>query len=128
MGSFLHTVDLLGLLLTTPTQIQAHLVAACYRVECDLVVTVHLVVAPPGHSLCIGVPCMVIVYYLCQVVILNFCLYFIFQGVAVEQGGMVFDRVQSSLLQISTSDIVILLQYNVVNKMLFVLIFIACVV
>ena len=79
--------------------------AARYRVECDLVVTVHLVVALPGHGLCIGVQHRVIIFIFVDFFIKTLCQSFFFQDVAMEQGVVAFGSVPSSLLQISTSDI-----------------------
>ena len=104
----MHIVDLLGLLLTTPTQVQAHLVATRYRVECDLMVTIHLVVALPGHGLCIGSQHGVIIFIFVDFFIKTLYQSFFFQDVAMEQGGVAFVSVLSSLLQISTSDISLL--------------------
>ena len=88
-----NTATLLDLFLTTLTQVQAHLVAAYYRVEYDLMVTAHLVAVPPSRCLSIGVQHVVIMS--CVYTFLSSPILFL-QDIAVEQEGM---AVQSSLLQ-----------------------------
>ena len=84
---FAHNIAaLLDLFLTTLTQVQAHLVAAYYRVEYDLLVNAHLVAVPPSHGLSIGVQHVVIMS--CVYTLIYLCQYYFLQDIAMEQEGM----------------------------------------